>query len=113
MRRDRARRFMLPVALAASDSADPTDVADARTTDASPAASIDATPVVPADAGPPGHNVWSMRFGDAADYQTAWSVAVDGSNNVIIAGELEGTAVFGGGELASLGGRDVFVLTTK
>ncbi len=58
------------------------------------------------DAG--GTHSWSKRFGDAT-VQTGTSVAMDGAGNVIVTGELSGTADFGGGPLTSAGGVDVFV----
>ena len=51
---------------------------------------------------------WSKRFGDS-DGQKAWAVTADGSDNVIITGELYGAANFGGGALTSAGGSDIFV----
>jgi uncharacterized protein (AIM24 family) len=58
------------------------------------------------DAG--GNHIWSQHFGDA-DGQLGRSVAVDGSGNVIITGELWGTADFGGGAITSAGGTDIFL----
>jgi uncharacterized protein (AIM24 family) len=55
-----------------------------------------------------GGHVWSKSFGDAAD-QLAASIAVDGSDNVILAGSFNGTIEFGGGPLSSAGGADVFL----
>jgi hypothetical protein len=51
----------------------------------------------------------SKRFGDAAR-QAGWSIAVDGSGNIVLAGTFDGTVDFGGGPLTSAGGsRDVYV----
>jgi hypothetical protein len=58
--------------------------------------------------GPNGDHLWSKRFGDADD-QDGYSIAVDGSGNVIIMGALEGTVDFGGGALTSAGGYDIVV----
>ena len=53
-------------------------------------------------------HLWSERFGDASS-QIALAVAVDVSDNVIVAGYFEGAVDFGGGALTSAGGYDVFV----
>ena len=58
--------------------------------------------------GSDGSHLWSMRFGDEAE-QTAMSVAVDASGNVLVAGHFEGTVDFGGGALTSAGYIDIFV----
>ncbi len=52
---------------------------------------------------------WSKRFGDASTDQTSYSVAVDGTGNVLIAGGFLSTANFGGGVLTSAGGTDIFL----
>jgi hypothetical protein len=51
---------------------------------------------------------WSQRFGDTA---TDWGngVSVDASDNVIVTGTFNGTVNFGGGNLVSAGGADIFV----
>ncbi|HEU5249596.1 MAG TPA: SBBP repeat-containing protein, partial [Thermoanaerobaculia bacterium] len=54
-----------------------------------------------------GSHVWSKDFG-AGSGDTATGVAVDGSNNVVVAGYYSGSVDFGGGALSSLG-VDVFV----
>ncbi|WP_437764870.1 hypothetical protein WMF27_32995 [Sorangium sp. So ce281] len=51
---------------------------------------------------------WTRRFGDAED-QRAGGVAADVADNVLLTGELQGSADFGGGPRTSAGGRDVFV----
>lgn len=56
----------------------------------------------------PAHH-WSKRFGDASTDQTSYSVAVDGTGNVLIAGGFLSTANFGGGTLTSAGGTDIFL----
>jgi hypothetical protein len=55
-----------------------------------------------------GSPVWSKRFGDDKP-QRPVSVAFDGEGNVLLAGQLEGSADFGGGQLSSAGGADAFV----
>ena len=55
-----------------------------------------------------GVHKWSQRFGDASD-QIAQSVAVDGSDNVVLTGRFRGAVNFGGGNLTSAGDFDVFV----
>ena len=55
-----------------------------------------------------GAHLWSQRFGDAA-VQVASAVAVDSADNVLVTGYFEGAVDFGGGELESMGGRDIFV----
>ena len=57
---------------------------------------------------PTGAHVWSKRFGDNSE-QAVQGVAVDGNGNVIIAGYFEGAVDFGGDNLTSAGGEDVFV----
>jgi hypothetical protein len=57
---------------------------------------------------PDGDHLWSERFGDGSS-QTALAVAVDVSDNVIVAGFFEGAVDFGGGALTSAGGEDIFV----
>jgi hypothetical protein len=57
---------------------------------------------------PSGLYLWSQRFGDAS-YQIANAIAIEGSNNIVVAGEFEGTVNFGGGPLSSAGNNDVFV----
>lgn len=52
---------------------------------------------------------WLKRFGDAVDNGVYIRVAVDGADNVLIAGELRGSADFGGGLLTSAGNSDIFV----
>ncbi|MBI4702542.1 MAG: hypothetical protein HY744_15590 [Deltaproteobacteria bacterium] len=57
--------------------------------------------------GPDGSHIWSAIYGgDAAE---ARGLAVDGSGNAVLAGRFEGSADFGGGQLASKGGADIFV----
>ena len=55
-----------------------------------------------------GAHTWSKRFGDASA-QLGWKIATDASNNVVIAGSLQGEIDFGGGVLTSAGNQDVFL----
>ncbi|MBU0910353.1 MAG: hypothetical protein KJ717_12380, partial [Proteobacteria bacterium] len=56
-----------------------------------------------------GSHLWSMAFGDGAD-QVGNAVAIDSAGNIIVTGELSGSADFGGGSLSSAGGRDIFLV---
>ncbi len=58
---------------------------------------------------PDGTHLWSDSFGDASD-QYAFSVAVDASGNVFLAGRFWGTVDFGGGPLTSAGTSDVYLV---
>lgn len=51
---------------------------------------------------------WSTNFGDASA-QTAYGVATDASGNIVVTGTIQGTVNFGGGDLTSGGGYDVFI----
>ncbi len=53
-------------------------------------------------------HLWSQHFGDAIA-QFSRSVTTDGSGNVIVVGFFRGTVNFGGGNLTSAGGFDIFV----
>jgi hypothetical protein len=53
-----------------------------------------------------GNHIWSQRFGDANN-QYAYSAAVEGVGNVIVAGEFQGIVDFGGGGLISAGAEDI------
>jgi hypothetical protein len=55
-----------------------------------------------------GAHMWSRAFGDAAD-QSGYSIAIDRSGNIILTGDVSGSADFGGGNLSSAGGRDIFL----
>ena len=46
-------------------------------------------------------HAWSKSFGDATADQSASSVAIDGTGNVVVAGEFAGTIGFGGAQLVS------------
>jgi hypothetical protein len=54
------------------------------------------------------HHLLSQRFGGVID-QLGVGVAVDGSGNVVVTGEFEGTVDFGGGPLTSTGSYDIFL----
>ena len=58
---------------------------------------------------PAGAHLWSRRFGDAGAQQ-ALAAATDGAGNVLVAGSMTGTVDFGGGNLASAGAEDLFVV---
>jgi hypothetical protein len=55
-----------------------------------------------------GDHVWSRRFGDAQE-QRGTGVAADGEGNVLLLGELAGSANLGVGPLTSAGGTDIFI----
>jgi hypothetical protein len=58
--------------------------------------------------GAAGTHLWSQRFGDGST-QAGNGVAFDAAGDVVITGELQGSADFGGGTLSSTGSQDVFV----
>ena len=55
-----------------------------------------------------GAHQWSQHFGDAAD-QTHAALAIDGTANVAMVGSFFGFVNFGGDDLESAGGSDIFV----
>jgi hypothetical protein len=55
-----------------------------------------------------GNHMWSKRFGDGMD-QKINSLAIDGNNNIVLAGDSEGQVNFGGGPLTSAGEQDIFL----
>jgi hypothetical protein len=57
---------------------------------------------------PAGVHDFSQRFGDSSEDQANWAT-VDGSGSVVLTGYFSDTVDFGGGELVSDGGWDVFV----
>jgi hypothetical protein len=57
---------------------------------------------------PSGAHVWSRRAGDAQE-QSGRGIAADASGNAFVIGDFSGAADFGGGELASAGGADIFI----
>lgn len=57
-----------------------------------------------------GNHVWSKKFGSSSDDQLGLAVAVDSVGAVIITGSFTGSINFGGGNLVSAGGSDIFVL---
>lgn len=56
-----------------------------------------------------GAHVWSKDFGDAAQ-QFGQAIAVDGEGNVVITGYFSGSAMFGGGSVTSVDGRDIYAV---
>jgi hypothetical protein len=56
-----------------------------------------------------GKYVFSKRFGDSANQWGFNSLAVDASDNIVFAGDFEGTVDFGDGPLTSMGASDIFV----
>jgi hypothetical protein len=56
-----------------------------------------------------GAHVWSKRMGGAS-LDTVTGLGVDGSGNATAVGYFAGTANFGGADLASAGGNDIFVV---
>jgi hypothetical protein len=61
------------------------------------------TPTCPATGGP-----FAERFGGSGS-EIPQAVAVDSAGNIVVVGEFRETATFGGAQLASAGGADVFV----
>jgi hypothetical protein len=63
---------------------------------------------------PAGVHQWSQRFGDGTA-QNATAIAADAAGNVFVAGNFAGAIDFGGGQLLSAGGYDVYLakLTTN
>lgn len=55
-----------------------------------------------------GNHLWSKRYGDSAQQQSA-AVAIDTEGNIVIAGTFWGTLDFGGGPIKSGGQDDIFV----
>jgi hypothetical protein len=53
--------------------------------------------------------VWARRFGSASGSDSATSVAVDPSGDVVIAGTFEGTVSFDGVDVQAVDGVDLFV----
>jgi hypothetical protein len=59
---------------------------------------------------PAGVHLWSKRLSSAAGLDEGTALAVDGADNVVVAGILYQTSDFGGGPLATAGGADVFLV---
>lgn len=57
---------------------------------------------------PDGTHAWSKNFSAAGD-QRGYSIAVDGSNNVLLTGRFDGSFNLGGGMLNAAGTTDLFV----
>lgn len=55
-----------------------------------------------------GNEVWAKQFGDNSD-QGTYAVAVDTQNNAVVTGRFDGSINFGGGNVASGPGQDIFV----
>src|SRR5688572_12003928 len=55
-----------------------------------------------------GVHQWSQRFG-STNFDAGYSVAVDASSNVLLTGYFFGTVNFGGANLVSAGGNDIFL----
>ena len=58
--------------------------------------------------GDTGVTIWAKRFGNVFN-QTAYALAVDSKNNVVIGGPTVGNTGFGGPDLVSMGGVDAYV----
>lgn len=56
-----------------------------------------------------GNVLWSKQFGDAADSQSAYGLAVDTSGNVVLGGAFNGSIKFGTATFVSSGVGDAFV----
>jgi hypothetical protein len=61
---------------------------------------------------PAGGHLWSKRFGGTDD-EIVRGIAIDGNGDVVLTGEFEGNASFGGATLASAGLRDVFLVALR
>jgi hypothetical protein len=59
--------------------------------------------------GASGNHVWSKRFGGPSGSQNGNALAVDGSGNIVVAGNFAGTVDFGGGPLVGAGLYDIYV----
>lgn len=57
---------------------------------------------------PPATNVWVKRLGGTFN-DSGTAVAVDGAGNIFLSGYFKGTANFGGSDLVSAGGADIFI----
>jgi PKD repeat protein len=58
---------------------------------------------------PTGAHLWSRRFGNAATYDYASGLAVDGTGDVVLTGSFYGSIGFGGASLSSAGGWDGYL----
>jgi len=56
-----------------------------------------------------GTHIWSKRFGDAA-IETAFDVAVDSSDGILLTGGFEGTVDFGATALSTAGASDIYIV---
>ncbi|MBW2454843.1 MAG: hypothetical protein JRI68_10045 [Deltaproteobacteria bacterium] len=57
-----------------------------------------------------GNHLNSATFGDGTNWQFGWAVSTDGSDNIVFAADLAGSADFGGGPLTSAGNIDTTVV---
>ncbi len=57
-----------------------------------------------------GNCLWSYQFGDTTHDQGGQCVAVDPSGGIFLAGDAKGSIDFGGGQMTSAGGQDVFLV---
>jgi hypothetical protein len=71
-------------------------------------ASAGGTDIFVAKYSPTGVHQWSQRFGSTSD-DFGQCVTADPSGNVLVTGSFTGTVNFGGGNLVSAGGTDIFV----
>lgn len=56
-----------------------------------------------------GNHLWSKRFGSSSS-DVGLGIAVDGSDNVLLTGHFNDTVNFGGSNLASAGGADIYLV---
>lgn len=61
---------------------------------------------------PNGNHLWSASFGAPADQAAPipYALAVDGSGNIVLVGDVTGAVDFGGGPLPQYGSNDIFVV---
>ena len=65
--------------------------------------------VIVAKYSPTGEHVWSKRLGGTSR-DVSRAIALDGQDNVLVAGRFEGTADFAGPSLTSAGSADIFLV---
>lgn len=56
-----------------------------------------------------GDIVWARSFGSSADFEYGLSVALDPAGNILLTGQFQAVAAFGGTNLTSRGGQDIFL----
>ncbi len=59
---------------------------------------------------PDGNHLWSKHFGGASSLTAPGGIAVDGQGNVLLTGQLSGSADFGGGARVSKANGDIFLV---